>query len=82
MDDPRYKEILEDLYVRLLHEIKMRDQWIRLEHWENVNKYQNRAEAILDILENVTVFSIGLGAYMSSSNFKQRVASFKFLKVK
>lgn len=78
------KDNLKDIYKRLLDEIKMRDQWKafdKAEGWtSSVLIYQARAEALLDMLENITVYHIGGGKHKNfGSRFQERVDSFKEL---
>ena len=81
---PKYKPVLADLYKRLLEEIKLRDQWKGVnssEYSTLVHTHQVKAEALLELLENVTVFHVEGGANVKFGiSFDERVKSFSSLK--
>lgn len=79
---PNY--VILDLYKRLLALIRKRDQWNQpragKEWMKNACEYQCKADALLEILENVTVFHVGGGLNRQFCiNFDDRVKSFEKL---
>jgi len=81
MNPPKFTLVF--LYKRILDTIKQAEQWSWPEVADTRAKYYHEANALLELLENITVFHVGLGANPESRNrstqFNTRVASFEYL---
>lgn len=72
------------VHVRYLYEQacdfqRMRDQWKSPESLHLALQYQNKLEAVVELMENIVVFHVGMGFDMDSYNVDERLKSFKYL---
>jgi hypothetical protein len=78
-----YQKVLVDLYERVLVEVRKCKNWKSGDSrhdLERALRHQHKAEALLDLLEDVTVGQTGEGVKSSSRSFQDRVNSFFMLK--
>ena len=66
-------EQLNIIYATALDHQRMVTQWARMQKFGHAAEYQAKLEAIVELLENITVFKIGDGL----DNFKNRHSKLK-----
>ncbi len=80
LDNPAYAKVYPDLVKRLANEYARIKQWEAHRKWlPNQVEHYYKCLALLELLENITVFYTGFGKYQSDScfnDFDNRVQSF------
>ena len=79
-------KILKDLYHRAKDEQAMKDQWLEIGDLQFAYKSQIKMETLVELMENIYCFHVGLGAVSTGSShctlLDSRLDSFcKVLKV-
>ena len=73
-------EVIKDIHKRLQQEIDLIEQWSEYVDWTDRKlEHLIKAEALLELLENIVVFNTGLGYKQDCQLFNNRVKSFNFI---